>query len=126
MSKRPSKNRRILSIASVAILTLFLPLIYLGVLFGLVGDNPEHYVIMAVGAVSAFIFSVLSVWRFIYYFGVIAAVIIFFYGAHLSGEFWRKHNADLCQKLRSDPSCEIEGSVYDCQNGIYSVNRCND
>jgi hypothetical protein len=101
-------------------------MIYLGILFGLVGGNPEHYVIMGIAAICAFIFSVLSIWRFVFYYGAILSVITFFYGAHLSSEFWRKHNTDLCQELRTDPSCKIDGSVFNCENGFYSTSICND
>lgn len=106
---------RIFAILNLVFGLLALPLVGLGLLFGLAGSDKQNFWMMAIGYLGVLIFSALTLFKpklfkfiFVFYF-------LFGLGAILDRQFWKEHNGDLCSKLRSDPYCKESDLGFNCE-----------
>lgn len=111
--------------------TLFAPVAFFGVLFGLAGSDSVNFLIMGFGYILVLVFSLASLkypkLLLMSFVGIAIAAI----GAYRNNEFWSKENINLCAKLRADTYC-VESSIgFSCSQksslgGFSTGNICSE
>lgn len=118
---------RILLILSL----LFLPFMFIGGLFGLTGSDATYFVIIWIGYISLIISSTICQFRYKFFPFVIISIIAIIIGATLDTNFWKNENNNLCQELRSNPTCVEDECGFTCSDVggvglVTSYNICRD
>ena len=111
--------------ANLVLFILSLPLIGIMLLFGLAGGDASNFLIMAIGYFGIFIISAISLWREKYIKFIFIAYFLMGLGFYLDANFWKKHNLELCNKLKSDQYCIESEHGFSCKEpsplGNFSV-----
>lgn len=117
MSKAWVSNMvRILCSLILIIEILIFPLIAIGLLFGSVGSSAGYFVLIDIGFVGIFIFSITSLIKPKWFPAVIVSTVFIVLGYHLNVAFWDKENSNLCLELRANPTCVEDECGFSCSN----------
>ncbi|MFM6929259.1 MAG: hypothetical protein ACKOX6_12405 [Bdellovibrio sp.] len=115
------------ALANLFISLLGAPIIGVFILFGLSGGDKNNFFIMGAGYLLLIIFSASSLAKPKLYPGIFAAYLILATGAYLDRQFWKKHNTELCTKLRTDPQCQEGPYGFQCKDsktlGNFAVSK---
>jgi len=109
--------QKTIKIASIIIFTislLFVPIFGIAILFGLAGSTASYYVIIALGYIGLIISSFVCIFRYKFFPVIIFSIILIIAGFALDSKFWAKHNQDLCEELRANPTCIEDECGFDC------------
>ena len=102
------------NIIILVLLSLSLPVMGIGILFGLAGSNSEHFVIISIGYIVGLIFSIVTIFRPKYIYGSFSGVALILLGFTLNDNFWSNQNKGLCADLRAEPTCVESKTGFNC------------
>ncbi len=107
---------RIVNIIILLLLIGTLPIVFLGIVFGLAGSTSQYFFVMASGYIIGILFSFLGLfWQKFAYVGFLGFLMIAI-GYTLNGIFWLNHNRNLCEELRAETSCIESELGFSCSN----------
>ncbi len=107
---------KILSILSLIASILALPFFGITILFGLSGSTSKFFILIALGYIGIIISSIISIFRYKFFWLVILSLVLMIIGLLLNNSFWEEHNNQLCEDLRSDPTCIENEFGFDCSD----------
>jgi len=106
-----------------------LPIFAIGIIFGLAGSTSHYYALIAFSYIGVLFCGIVAIFRPKFFIGTLVFSILIISGFILDSMFWENHNAELCLKIKMEPSCSETEYGYSCKNidGIsasFSKNIC--
>lgn len=103
-----------INIVILVLLILTIPVFGIGIIFGLAGSTAGYYLMISLGYLIGVVSSVLGLfWEKFRYLALVGLFLIAL-GIILDGMFWKKHNRELCEELRAEPSCTETEIGFSC------------
>jgi len=85
-----------MSIILLVITVLASPFAFVAFLLGYAGSVPIYTIIATFGYLGIFIFSIVSIFRYKFFIGIIVSIILMITSLSLDARYWDKQNAALC------------------------------
>ncbi len=105
---------------------LALPFAGFGFVFGLAGSTAQYFVVMGIGYAGVLLGGVATLEKVKYFPAMLVALVILIAGVMLDALFWKKHNRQLCEDIRSNPACVETEHGFDCPGFVTGRSICSD
>ena len=99
-----------------ALAVLSIPVLGLGIIFGLAGSTSEYYYLIAISYIGVLVSGIKTYFNPKFFVGTIIFSILIFTGFYLDSIYWEKHNDELCKKIKAEPSCTESEYGFSCKN----------
>lgn len=110
------KEIRIISIILLIISLLVLPFLGIVIAFGLAGSTTNFFLLIGISYITLIISLVVSIFKYKVFPLVILSIVIMGIGFNLDSNFWEEQNSQLCEDLRSDPTCVEDECGFSCSD----------